>query len=1113
TEQAKEVDVAFPEALKEPVLRRVQFSTITRIDRLGAPPPPSTLANTCLHILVDHTFEQFHNEYFPGEQLILTTGGYRYCDALIREKTKFTPLNPENAQAVARYKVEYIDMAGKRCDEIVDSSALRHLLFTLLLTSSRDRKIFSKHLLRSFLKHAIHRKSYSSAPWEVKNLYATRYKIDTAMPDELRTRNKKNSGPSSANCRGPVEDLEIPWVFDGTYRPPVKKDRDNIPDSYESATLQVWTFLNVFSEPLLLELFTLDDFIDALKWTVEFNSNQTCLLTDEVFAVLVKTLALAGHDFKIPPKTPRSYKPLQKTNDLHSISTAICLDWRDRVLRGDFGEGGWEVCLLGLLAELEFSTVDHIDENGHSMINRLLDAQLDSNEQLPDPNKTAYRVSNLDFTIKIRILQILVGCCERLPLIRNYLDECAASMTEARKNKVDAQQRRKQMIEQIGQCELGLKQYNITPLSPSHVETLSEATSFKDDDASESLIYESSRTSSKRKRVIDSPIEEKQTPSPQILKLSSTPSQTLQRDHSKLVRELNIIEDEIKSYDQDLRESDCYRVKLLGYDRFYFRYWWFENSAMPYYGGVECGCEPGYGNGRLWIQMPSQEDINSFYDEKIRQRLEIELQDLVVWTGVDAWGFYDSPDEIEALIGWLNPKGIRESRLKSNLRNIQDILSHTMRVRQVYLASGDDDETESEVRRSTRNSSNDADFERELPFFETTGKEIKEEEAASSLFWRGSLSVPDCRHKGISDVCIVYALGLLKLAPPAFFLSPPSTPWTMSMMAFTFLTGLMTVSYFTVQILSFLHVYLKPSRILDYKTPDSYALVTGATDGIGRAMAIELYRLGFHVIIHGRNKEKLRDMKIQLKEQFPKGGKISIVIMDALEEHKFESVINTIKTCKISVLVNNIGGYHDFGPFARQSTEGIRMSIWISSIFTTTITNSLVNSLTRPGLILNVGCTAGDKPLPFAATYSGVKSFLLAWSTALSQELQEEGIQVVAMLAGRVRQSNDIVNVLVPTPEGFAKAALARVGCGRPVVIPCFSHAVQHWLGQFITGAATKRQMEKMLAGKKATVKETSQYTALPPPVPLKVPPSYPNLGPPPDWVEMQMPNENDMPI
>ena len=174
-------------------------------------------------------------------------------------------------------------------------------------------------------------------------------------------------------------------------------------------------------------------------------------------------------------------------------------------------------------------------------------------------------------------------------------------------------------------------------------------------------------------------------------------------------------EDAIEVEDDKLREADRPRTRVLGKDRFWNRYYWFERNAMPYEGEADSStADAGYANGRLWVQGPDDMERLGYIDvteeEKARyyknfqmipaERKKLEEGPTSVYTA-HQWGYFESPDDIDMLIGWLDNRGQRELKLRKELCMQRDLIVRYMEKRKAYLAPKDDSD-EPTTRMSTR---------------------------------------------------------------------------------------------------------------------------------------------------------------------------------------------------------------------------------------------------------------------------------------------------------------------------------------------------------------------------------------------------------------------------
>jgi short-subunit dehydrogenase len=203
--------------------------------------------------------------------------------------------------------------------------------------------------------------------------------------------------------------------------------------------------------------------------------------------------------------------------------------------------------------------------------------------------------------------------------------------------------------------------------------------------------------------------------------------------------------------------------------------------------------------------------------------------------------------------------------------------------------------------------------------------------------------------------------------------------------------------------------FLRPSSLSRYNSasdgkPASWALVTGASDGIGKGFAEELCHRGFNVVLHGRNETKLKAVRQEMLKQWPK-REIKLLIFDAGSETsntaKLEATVNELKGLDLRVLVNNVGGGSGIRPVyvALHKTEADRTNLLVdlNLRFPTEITRVILPQLIQhtPALILNIGSLACEIPAAYISIYSGAKAYNKSWSASLGAELQTEGHDVV----------------------------------------------------------------------------------------------------------------------
>ncbi|KAG5519127.1 hypothetical protein PMAC_002215 [Pneumocystis sp. 'macacae'] len=701
---SQDVEKTFPESLKEPVLRKIQLSLTTRID-----------------YLVDEIYDQFKKDYYPGESLICTIAGEKW-EVQVREKTKFNEIISPNGvfrPAHTKYLIEMPEKYKKddSREEVVDEKIL-----------SRERGSFTKAILRAFIKNVVKKEPWTGAPWIIKEKYAKKFKIEAISPklrkEEIeRQLHKKKmeiegmSGKHSKNypLKYPIEDLDLAPTLNVPHRPgfifETLVNKNSI-----SALLETWTFLNVFCEPLILDSFTLDDYIDSLHYTL---LNPPCELINETHCSLLKSLVSERSSTCLSSCMSPSKKDIfNRINVINNTYIGSFGDnWRELLQKRIMQNGKWVIIVIGIINEL---LKNSLYPEKYDMVLKEFN--------VPDIKESYYTIYyNLNCDNKLRILEILIELCYNTPMTRNYIEECSESIIQAKKDKQELVKTRKQYLEKIREIREEMRKLfpsgiprseQSSPLEEQIDDEIDEENeeindNYQGDDQSITYIEDSIATTIKtrsrsgankrRKTFEEEPKIKSQPLDPKSLKQHEKLSQEIK----KIKKQIQKVEEDMLISDINIREADAQRVRVLGYDRFWNKYWWLENNGMPYYGMPDSSTSyAGYATGRIWIQGPSPDIIEKFRQDKILERKQIEEGETPLASFND-WGYIDTPEKIEELLNWLNPKGIREFKLKNVIRARINFIYQAMDARQKYL-SGE----LVEAKRSTR-ATLGIDFERE----------------------------------------------------------------------------------------------------------------------------------------------------------------------------------------------------------------------------------------------------------------------------------------------------------------------------------------------------------------------------------------------------------------
>lgn len=266
--------------------------------------------------------------------------------------------------------------------------------------------------------------------------------------------------------------------------------------------------------------------------------------------------------------------------------------------------------------------------------------------------------------------------------------------------------------------------------------------------------------------------------------------------------------------------------------------------------------------------------------------------------------------------------------------------------------------------------------------------------------------------------------------------------------------GVGTCLHIIYQLSQFIYPFIRSSSITRYKHGiEPWALITGASDGIGFGFVEELCSHGFNVILHGRNEHKLSICQAKLETEFP-DRKFRTFIFDVTQDSSkaIETFAESVKDLCLTVLVNNVGGTKgflsvDFKPFSEHTSKEVTDLIHANLHFSTQLTRALLPNLTthQPSLIISTD-SASDTGMPYLSVYTGTKAFISAWSNGLGMEFEAEGVQieVLACLSGTTQsnQNRTKESVTNPSARTFARASLRMVGGSRTVGTAWWMHAV-----------------------------------------------------------------------
>ena len=178
------------------------------------------------------------------------------------------------------------------------------------------------------------------------------------------------------------------------------------------------------------------------------------------------------------------------------------------------------------------------------------------------------------------------------------------------------------------------------------------------------------------------------------------------------------------------------------------------------------------------------------------------------------------------------------------------------------------------------------------------------------------------------------------------------------------------------------------------------AIITGASSGIGREIALYLSDLGYDIVVVARNERALRDIQKMAKT------KVEVVSMDLTDRANAWKLHEMYKNEPIEILVNNAGfGVH--GPVTETNLEKDLDLIDLNITALHILTKLFLGDMKKRnlGYILNVSSVAGFMPGPLMAEYYASKNFVLSYTKAIYTELKKEGsdVHICALCPGPTR--------------------------------------------------------------------------------------------------------------
>lgn len=233
---------------------------------------------------------------------------------------------------------------------------------------------------------------------------------------------------------------------------------------------------------------------------------------------------------------------------------------------------------------------------------------------------------------------------------------------------------------------------------------------------------------------------------------------------------------------------------------------------------------------------------------------------------------------------------------------------------------------------------------------------------------------------------------------------------------------------------------------LPLPSPDSRAVVTGASQGIGEALASELAARGYHLIITARREDVLNEVAARITERY--GVTVEVRAVDLADPAQRGELADELAARDISILCAN-AGTATFGPVAKLDPAAEKAQVQLNVLGVHDLVLAVLPGMLarQAGGILISGSAAGNSPIPNNATYAATKAFANTFSESLRGELKDSGVHVTVLAPGPVRaeapdpDEASLVDKLIPdflwiSVEHTAQLSLDGLARNKMRVVP-----------------------------------------------------------------------------
>jgi uncharacterized protein len=257
------------------------------------------------------------------------------------------------------------------------------------------------------------------------------------------------------------------------------------------------------------------------------------------------------------------------------------------------------------------------------------------------------------------------------------------------------------------------------------------------------------------------------------------------------------------------------------------------------------------------------------------------------------------------------------------------------------------------------------------------------------------------------------------------------------------------------------------SQVLRNAWAGKWALVTGASAGIGEAIAIELAEAGANLVLTARRQDRLQALADRLHSEYE--VETRVVVADLTLAEAPQQIYEQTAGLAIDILIAN-AGFGEYGEFLKADPERLAAMVQVNCSAVVALTRLFLPAMAerRRGFVMLVASTASYQPVAYLATYAATKAFDRMLAEALAEEMKRYGVKVSALCPGPTESEFDQVagprtgdNRRRQPAREVARRGLEGLVAGKHWVIPYLAGQIQVFSQRFVprrvvSGAAAR---------------------------------------------------------